>query len=522
MTITDNIQNGRADQAFAMTQHYNESSQQSDLYVRMEAFRYDSSSQGWAALAIGQQMKGALMFIMYGDPSAPGSPLTLTARTVDGHHPPRPIAEMKDFYDGFVPDIDVSYTHFDEYTGQFFHEKMQKKPSHLGIAEFIVRGYDKWTACPVDNSTNQEFVWSSNFKQDFQGDFTQDRHIDMHQFGLGFGFVWVDLLNAVTPSPMFGPINDLEGHKGVNEIDNPSEPTQEELAAGAAYIASHSDGKPDATPGIINDIATNTAAPTTDATAAAEPAPSTSLNPNPDVEQPVKSPKQDSLRDWMWHLHGLLMVLAFIIFYPLGVYFIRSSKSTAFNLHWGVQALGSISVLVGAIIGYWQSHSISIAHQYFGILIFVGVAAQLVLGWRHHVEFLRVKTPTWMSRVHVWLGRAVLPAGMLNVFFGLKLREYGWLTILLSVLVMIVELGGLFVYVRHSKKRGNVRIGGGDAGKRGAEMTGAEAEEYFQLTADDDDDDDGFSDSDVEDRAGDARKTKERENAERLRRLDKV
>ena len=86
---------------------------------------------------------------------------------------------------------------------------------------------------------------------------------------------------------------------------------------------------------------------------------------------------------------------------------------------------------------------------------------------------------------------------------------------------MLVELGALFIYVRHSKKRSGVRIGT-RADKGAAPMTGAEAEEYFQLTADDDE----FSDSDVEDRAaGEQRKSKvqeEREKAERLKRLDRV
>ena len=469
-------------------------------------------------------MKGALMFIVYGDPSAPGSPLTLTTRTADGHHPPRPISEMT-FYTGFVPDIDVTYTHFDEYTGSYVHPEMQKKPSHLGVAEFVVRGYDEWTGCDVSNSSsNQDFVWSSNFKQDFDGDFSEDRAIDMHQFGLGFGFLKIDLLNAEVPTPMFGPINDLESHKGVNEIGDPTEPTKEELDNGEAYILSHGDAKLDATPDIVTDLPTNTVEPTAGATAAQDdaPAPSTSLNPNPEVEAPVHNHKQGSLRDWMWHLHGILMVAAFLIFYPLGVFFIRSQKATAFNLHWTVQSLGSMSVLVGAIIGYWQSHSISIPHQYFGILIFVAIAVQILLGWRHHVTFMKIKAPTWMTKAHLWLGRVVLPLGMLNVFFGLHIREYGWLTILLSVIVMLVELVALFVYVRYSKTRSGPRASGNAADKGAAPMTGAEAEEYFQLTADDDE----FSDSDVEDRAeGKQKKSRaeeEREKAERLKRLDRV
>lgn len=500
----------------------------------MEAFRYDSSNKGWAALAFGQEMAGALMFILYGDPSAPDAPLTLTVRTVDSHHPPRPIAEM-DFYAGPVPDVDIVYTHFDEYTGEFFHEGMQKKPSHLGVAEFVVRGFNQWEGCPVSNTTEkQEFIWSSNFKQDFEGDFSEERHIDMHQFGLGFGFVWVDLANAVTPEPMFGPIHDLESHKGVNEIADPLPPTQDELDAGDAYIESHKDSlaETNPTPDIVTDLPPSTAGttinPTATAAAAEEPQPTSTLNPNP-VEQPVHNHKQGSLRDWMWHLHGLFMVSAFMLAYPLGIYFLRSPRATSFNLHWTIQSLGSMALLIGAVIGYWQSHAISVVHQYIGIALFVGVALQLLAGWRHHVHFLRVKQSSWITRLHIWAGRGILPLGMLNIFSGLKLRGYSWVVIGMALLVMVVELVALFVYIRRSKTRSGVKIGAPPGGRGGskagpaAAMTGAEAEEYFQLAGDDDE----FSDSDAEAEGGDGgRLTKnrdeEREKAERLRRLDRV
>lgn len=259
----------------------------------MEAFRYDSSNKGWAALAFGQQMEGALMFIIYGDPSAPGSPLTLTVRTIDSHHPPRPLAEM-DFYSGPTPQIDVTYTHFDEYTGSFYHETLKKKPSHLGVAEFIVRGFNSWTACDVSNSTNkQAFIWSSNFKQDFEGDYSEERHIDMHQFGLGFGFLWVDILNAQTDKPVFGPINDLESHKGINEIGDPPEPTQEELDRGEAYVSSHDPFSDKATANATPDIVTDLPSPTTAETDSNDPLPSATAaadSPLPAQHNPKPQP----------------------------------------------------------------------------------------------------------------------------------------------------------------------------------------------------------------------------------------
>lgn len=292
-------ESGRADQAFSLVNYYNETTQQSDLYVRMWAFRYQSSAKGWASLALGPQMKGALMFIMYGDPAT--NELSLTVRTVDGHHPPRPIPEMKDFYSGEVPVVDVVSTRFDAYNGDFFHEELQQKPSHLGIAEFVVRGYEKWTAADLgvhNDTTKQSMIWSSNFKQDYDGDFAPGRNIDMHQFGLGFGFLWADLQNAASPVPFFGPINELDGHKGVNEIGDPVEPTADELKAGEDIIATQknvaggggSGGDTGTGSGVGNDGSS------TEKTPVSQPG----ADDGTKVEEPVKTVKQWNIRSLMW------------------------------------------------------------------------------------------------------------------------------------------------------------------------------------------------------------------------------
>ncbi|ETN38098.1 uncharacterized protein HMPREF1541_07722 [Cyphellophora europaea CBS 101466] len=516
---------GRADQAFSLTQHYNESTGENDLWVRMEAFRYSGDAKGWAALGLGPWMTGALMFILYGDPTAPGAPLTVSVRTADGHHPPLPLTDVKP---PFMPDVDVTYAQFDEYSGGFNHADMGK-PSHVAVADFVVRGYDGWHAVDVSNtSTRQPFIWSSNFKQDFEGDYSVDRHIDMHMFGLGFGFLFVDLQNAAVPEPMYGEIRDTESHYGISEIGDPDSPTDEELASGKAYIdrmtQSSSGGSAPPRP----EATSSAEAPPLEPEHKDEPAGSGAgtLNPNPEVEQPVHSPKQWNLRSFMWHLHGALMVFAFLIMYPLGTYLLRSGRPTAFNFHWTIQALGSAAVGISAIIGYFNSHSISITHQYAGLVIVLALASQILLGWRHHVFFVQTKGKNWLSPAHIWLGRVVLPLGFVNIITGLKLRQYGWFTILLVVVVMLVELVGLFWYVRGARAR-NARIDAG-AGNKGMPIgqTGAEAEEeYFQLAGDDDE----FSDSDGEEasaggRANGAqsRAEEKREQSKRLAQLDKV
>ncbi|KAJ9631177.1 uncharacterized protein PV06_04022 [Exophiala oligosperma] len=511
---------GRADQAFSLVNYYNETTKQSDLYVRMWAFRYQSSAKGWAALALGPQMKGALMFITYGDPAT--NELTLTVRTVDGHHPPRPVVEMTDFYKGAVPVVDVVSTRFDPYDGAFFHEELQQKPSHLGVAEFVVRGYEQWTAADLgvqNDTTKQSMIWSSNFKQDYDGDFAPDRNIDMHQFGLGFGFLWADLKNAASPVPFFGPINELDGHKGVNEIGDPVEPTADELKAGEGIIA---DQKDVAGGGVGGDDGSST-----DKTPVSQPG----ADDGTKVEEPVKTVKQWNIRSLMWHIHGFLMTVSFLILYPLAVYFLRSSRAEAFNLHWTINSLSSVGVGVGAIVGFINSRSVSIAHQYVGILIVCALAVQTVLGWRHHVVYVssRGGSRTWMSRVHVWLGRVVVPAGMVNVVTGLLLRHYGWLTVSLTIALAAVEVIVLTLVVGRARNR---RPAARNKQPKDVPIGADEAEEYFQLG--DDDDDAEFSDGDDDDgeaAAGTAsgpaeerakRDAEREEQAKRLARLDKV
>lgn len=278
-------QSGRADQAFSLVNYYNVTTQQSDLYVRMWMFRYKSSANGWASLAFGPRMVGSFMFIIYGDPSS-ADDMGFTVRTVDGHHPPRPLDEFKEFYDGPRPDVELVSSRFEPYTGEYYSEEYKQKPSHIGEAKFIVHGYEKWkkTELEITNSTTkQAMIWSSNFKQDFQGDFSFERHVDMHAFGLGFGFLWADFKNAESPYPFFEDIHDLNDHTGVNEIADPSPPTEEELKNGEAIIAKQA---AIATGGAAADTGSSSDTPSAD--------------DGTEVEEPVKSPKQWNIRSLMW------------------------------------------------------------------------------------------------------------------------------------------------------------------------------------------------------------------------------
>lgn len=142
----------------------------------------------------------------------------------------------------------------------------------------------------------------------------------------------------------------------------------------------------------------------------------------------------------------------------------------------------------------------------------------MVLGWRHHIKFLQIKQKTFMSKIHVGLGRVLLPLGFVNILSGMKLREYGWFTMLLVLVLIIIEIVFGAVYLRGAHVRRNQLGGAAVAAELKAQGPGDNdnAEEYFQLAEEDD-----LSDSDIEDSASKARMQKREENA-RLAKLDQV
>lgn len=537
-------ENGHYSACTSLTQHYNESSQESDLYIRYNWYKYKDSRNGWHAFGLGNMMAGALMFIMYGDPTAPNPEMTLSIRSAEGHHPPQILSDMSVYKIpeavGRIPQVDIITSAFKVYEGPYVHPELNLKPTHVGVAEFIVRSYAKWIGSTVSNtSTSQPMIWSSKYDQDFNEDYSVDRSIEMHAFGMGFGFLYVDLLNAETSKPMFGGIDELGGLKGLGEYAEAAKPNAAELSAGDFAVANshldpvnarlgtgsgadehnpfdeHSNTTPSTNPEAVEND--NQQSDTT--------SPDASTSPTSDAKeaQRIWTLRGKTIRDWMWHLHGFFMCLAFFVFYPAGIYLLRSSKQISvgrsFNYHWTVNALGTVIFAIACFVGYVQSHQIHLTHQYVGLIMALLIGAQMLLGWRHHVKFIQIKQKTIMSKIHMGVGRVLLPLGFVNILSGLKLRQYGWFTMLLVLVLVIIEIVFGAVYLRGAHVR-RAKMGGAAVAeelKAQGPSASDNAEEYFQLAEEDDLSDD----SDVEDAANKKRAQKREEN-ERLAKLDRV
>ena len=471
----------------------NESTSGTDFYITLETNRYDSGATGWTAFGLGDQMKGALMFVTYGDPADGG--LTTSIRTATGHHPPTTDLALSSS-DQFIPDVRITEETFGPYVGD---AQGKDRPSHTDQKHIICYACDHWAGTNISGTTEaQPWIWAVNKKQNFGGDFVGDARIDMHIMG-GVGWFWADVPESRISAPLFGQISPQYQKVHTTDIrpvaNKPQSPSDTEASAEEDAADPETDH---------ND---ETDVP-------AVPPPTPPEKPAPDnLEQPATTWRGKSIRDWMWHLHGLIMTLAFLALYPIGAILIRSGDSRAFNFHWTTQAFASVFVALGAVIGVSQSSSISVTHQYLGFAIMASIGLQILLGWRQHVKWLTTKSKSLFNTVHIWLGRMVLGAGYLNLVLGMMLRHYGRTTMLGLVVAIFAEVALLFFMMGRLKRQQKVE---NLTPRRSRNQELDDAEEYFQLVGDDEED--GWSDDGQDEGTALAAK----EQAKKLAKLDAV
>jgi len=156
-------------------------------------------------------------------------------------------------------------------------------------------------------------------------------------------------------------------------------------------------------------------------------------------------------------LHGWIMIVVFILIMPAGILILRVMD----NVKWhGINqavavVLGIIGILVGIYIStmYNRSNTFSSSHQILGIVILIGMIAQLVLGYMHHRIYKKTQATTKLAPVHVWLGRLIIPIGVANAFVGFPFALSPHDDIIIAVitaLVVLVMIGAfVFKYFRN-------------------------------------------------------------------------
>ncbi|KAI4742065.1 hypothetical protein E4T50_07497, partial [Aureobasidium sp. EXF-12298] len=125
--------------------------------------------------------------------------------------------------------------------------------------------------------------------------------------------------------------------------------------------------------------------------------------------------------------HGVLASLAFVIFFPFGAISIRLfSFPGLLWFHAIVQVVAYLLFIAAFGIGIYlatQIHMLDQAHPIIGIVLFILIFFQPILGYMHHRLFKKYKRRTFWSHAHIWLGRIIITLGIINGGLGLDLAH---------------------------------------------------------------------------------------------------
>ena len=73
--------------------------------------------------------------------------------------------------------------------------------------------------------------------------------------------------------------------------------------------------------------------------------------------------------------------------------------------------------------------------------------AQLFLGLAHHRIYKRTHSPTILASTHVWLGRVLILAAIVNGFLGFLLAQnskFNWLLLAFVVVIALITIATVF------------------------------------------------------------------------------
>ncbi|KAG5976500.1 hypothetical protein E4U55_007303 [Claviceps digitariae] len=446
---------GQVDFCLGISTHRNSSSSNHDMYLSLSVTR--DSDVGWTAVGTGSLMAGSLMFIVYGDPDGSDgqgrrAPPVLSIRTVQGsggHHQPRLVTKA----DMGGADLRVMQAQWMPTTPSAVHEQYALSVSYRPqSARFSLVCYscELWPGTPIaPTPPSQPWIWAWNDRQKL-GVYSFDAQLDMHG---AHGHT----------HRRAGSIGGSGGSWGRFYMDMGRSLTQP-----GDYLPSFPPLRPNVLAVGASDTPMGIAGITTSASATWR-----KLAHTPPV-----------LR-----AHGILMASSFLLLFPAGVLALRGGSSRAFTYHWMLQALATTCVLVGAALGFvvvrahghgsahgssrghatagGHSHShghskrhdessptaaaMFVAHQWLGGTVVGFLLLQIILGWWHHVIFVRIRARTWVSHAHIWLGRTEMVGGCVNLLLGMSLTGYNVVSMRAAAAFIVLEILGIAYWLYHRR-----------------------------------------------------------------------
>ncbi|KAH8693031.1 hypothetical protein BGW36DRAFT_302783 [Talaromyces proteolyticus] len=136
-------------------------------------------------------------------------------------------------------------------------------------------------------------------------------------------------------------------------------------------------------------------------------------------------PSQDESVFSRVRVHGFIMTVAFMGLFFAGSLAIRLPLLRAFKYHWVIQLSASFLALGSAAYMILRSTHFG-THKIIGIIVVSSLVVQAAAGYKHHIDFVKIRRRGLFSLVHRWLGRSIFVLGTLNVGLGMYYR--GWST----------------------------------------------------------------------------------------------
>lgn len=378
---------GEVDFCMGVTMHQNCSSSSYDMYLSLSVTR--DSALGWTAIGSGPVMDGTLMFIVYGDPLAQDQDPIVSIRTVNGHHQPH-LVTQREIYPVDLRVLQATWVRDEEVEHSTAAHDNSRYTAKIAL---VCYACSQWPGSSSISalSSSQPWIWAWNKQMEFDV-FSYDAHLDMHAHHAGnggWGTFFIDMARSISHD---------EGYPSLP----PLRPDVSSLGASDSPIGAS---------GLL-----------------------ASLRANP-----------------IARLHGLVMMLAFLLFFPLGIVAIRSGSTKAFKYHWVIQAVATFFVGIGAVLGVAMSgglsHLFASTHQTLGTTLVFLLLVQAVAGWRHHVVFVRIRRRTWWSTMHVWLGRLNALGGGGVVISGLSFAGAGRASVAMVAVIVVIDVLAVWGWV---------------------------------------------------------------------------
>ena len=120
------------------------------------------------------------------------------------------------------------------------------------------------------------------------------------------------------------------------------------------------------------------------------------------------------------YVHAILLGVAFVLAFPLGIIGLRWNWRVAFKVHWMLQVVASVAAYIGAAVAVVLSvvgiefSDFNEGHQVLGFIVVGLLSVQALLGYLHHRQYKNVGRRSVSSYLHIGLGRIVIYAGMVN------------------------------------------------------------------------------------------------------------